>query len=250
MLSKLQPFTSAAGRRLFLDSAKSDTLRAYYPLPSHRGPQGEASLQGVSTLAVILNALGVDPRRVWKWPWRWYSEPMLSSTAPTTSSYYAAAGAAAAAAAPSLGSCATLEEFSALAASQGVHATVHYAAEGSAVSEEALRSAARSTSTDPMGGRQFAVAAYARHAIANDAQDGKGGLSSASCSSVSHFSLVVGFHSGEDAVMLADVHPARSVPSWVSVAALHGAMVNLHRSSAPAPEGKLLGGFVLVARTH
>lgn len=248
MLSKLQPFTSAAGRRLFLDSAKSDTLRAYYPLTSHRGPQGEASLQGLSTLAVILNALGVDPRRVWKWPWRWYSEPMLASTVPTTSSHYAAAGAAAA---PSLGSCATLEEFSALAASQGVQAMVHYAAEGSAASEEALRSAARSTSTDPMGGRQFAVAAYARHAIANDAQDGKGGLSSASCSRVVHFSLVVGFHSGEDAVMLADVHPARSVPSWVSVAALHGAMVNLHRSSAPAPEGRLLGGFALVAaRTH
>jgi Phytochelatin synthase len=31
-----------------------------------------------STLVISLNALAVDPRQIWKGPWRWYEESMLN----------------------------------------------------------------------------------------------------------------------------------------------------------------------------
>jgi glutathione gamma-glutamylcysteinyltransferase len=40
--------------------------------------QSEPAYCGVTTLVIVLNALSVDPRRVWKGPWRWYEESMLN----------------------------------------------------------------------------------------------------------------------------------------------------------------------------
>jgi glutathione gamma-glutamylcysteinyltransferase len=40
--------------------------------------QSEPAYCGISTLAMVLNALSVDPRRTWKGPWRWYTESMLN----------------------------------------------------------------------------------------------------------------------------------------------------------------------------
>ena len=40
--------------------------------------EDEPAFCGLGTLVMCLNALGVDPRREWKGPWRWYTESMLS----------------------------------------------------------------------------------------------------------------------------------------------------------------------------
>ena len=44
--------------------------------------QAEPAYCGISTLTMILNAFGVDPERVWKGPWRWFHEDMLTCMAP------------------------------------------------------------------------------------------------------------------------------------------------------------------------
>ena len=233
----LQPYTSPHGRRLFLECAAAAALHAYLPLAAQRSAQPSAALQGASTLTVVLNAMGVDPGRVWKWPWRWYAEAMLLP-----------APAAAAAAQQQPPPCASLEDMAALARSQGLGARVVRAAGASdgggggggdgaahpALAE--LRAAALATSTTPVA-RHFAVVAYSREGVAGvSAGGGAGGGGAAP-----HFSLVAGFHAEEDALLLMDVHPARAVPSWVTVGALHGAMLQLRG----AGEGG--GGFVLLS---
>jgi glutathione gamma-glutamylcysteinyltransferase len=210
--STLQPFTSPHGRRLFLESSSGSTLQPYLPLAAQRCPQPHFAAHGASTLTVVLNAMGVDPGRVWKWPWRWYSETMLPP-----------------------GPCGTLAEFAALAASQGVASAV---ARTPAASEGRLREAVLYASARPQGG-QFLVAAYHRPAIAGQGEGGPAAAAPAPAATASqaHFSLLAGFHPAEDAALLIDVHPALSVPSWVSLSALHNAMQRL-------PGG---GGFALLA---
>lgn len=39
--------------------------------------QDEPAFCGISTMTMVLNALAVDPKRIWKGPWRWYHESML-----------------------------------------------------------------------------------------------------------------------------------------------------------------------------
>jgi glutathione gamma-glutamylcysteinyltransferase len=221
----LQPFTSGAGRRLFVDSAASASLHAYLPLAAQRSPQPEAALQGACALTVVLNAMGVDPGRVWKWPWRWYAESML----------------------PAGGACATLAELAALARTQGVAAHVAHVAPPACTLLHGLRAAAHRTSTTPQG-RQFAVVAYHRASVAGR-QEGEAGAAAQAArpgaAAAPHFSLVAGFHPQEDAVLLMDVYPARSVPSWVSLAALHAAMLQLDGAHTPAHQRR--GGFALIA---
>jgi glutathione gamma-glutamylcysteinyltransferase len=40
--------------------------------------QSEPAYCGISSLVMVLNALAVDPRRLWKGPWRWYHEELLN----------------------------------------------------------------------------------------------------------------------------------------------------------------------------
>ncbi|CAB4033511.1 Glutathione gamma-glutamylcysteinyltransferase, partial [Paramuricea clavata] len=42
----------------------------------------EPAYCGLSTLVMVLNALSVDPGKVWKAPWRWYHESMLDCCVP------------------------------------------------------------------------------------------------------------------------------------------------------------------------
>lgn len=37
---------------------------------------------GLAALSMILNALQIDPKRLWKVPWRWFSEDLLDCCAP------------------------------------------------------------------------------------------------------------------------------------------------------------------------
>jgi glutathione gamma-glutamylcysteinyltransferase len=50
--------------------------------PSYAILPGEPAFCGLGTLAMVLNALGVDPKRVWKGPWRWFSEQLLDCCEP------------------------------------------------------------------------------------------------------------------------------------------------------------------------
>ena len=58
------------------------TAVPYLALSSCFSFQSETRFCGLSTLAILLNALQIDPQRVWKTPWRWYTEDLLDCCRP------------------------------------------------------------------------------------------------------------------------------------------------------------------------
>ena len=57
---------------LFRDALACGTMECYFPLAAQFTTQADPAFCGLGTLAMVLNALNIDPGRVWKGPWRWY----------------------------------------------------------------------------------------------------------------------------------------------------------------------------------
>ena len=70
-------FSSPAGRQLFAEALTSGGLDGYFRLAEQFHTQAEPAFCGLGSLVVALNALGIDPGRLWKGPWRWFSEELL-----------------------------------------------------------------------------------------------------------------------------------------------------------------------------
>src|SRR5689334_14868984 len=79
---RLIPFASDEGRRLFREALAAGGMEGYFALAEQFHTQSEPAYCGLGTLVVALNALAVDPGRLWKGPWRWYSEELLDCCAP------------------------------------------------------------------------------------------------------------------------------------------------------------------------
>ena len=76
-------FSDAAGRALFLEALNAGGAAGYWRLAETFQTQAEPAYCGLAALAMVLNALAVDPApRVWKGPWRWYDETMLDCCVP------------------------------------------------------------------------------------------------------------------------------------------------------------------------
>lgn len=75
-------FSSAEGRRIFREALCNGSMEGYFLLAEQFRTQDEPAFCGLSTLTMVLNALGVDPLRTWKGPWRWYHESMLDCCRP------------------------------------------------------------------------------------------------------------------------------------------------------------------------
>ena len=52
-------------------------MNAYFALSEQFLTQSEPAYCSLSTLAMVLNALNHDPKKVWKLPWRWVTEETL-----------------------------------------------------------------------------------------------------------------------------------------------------------------------------
>merc|ERR1740124_1033268 len=76
------PFSSEAGRGFFTEALADGLMTAYFPLAEQFRTQDEPAYCGLSTLTMVLNALTIDPGKVWKGPWRWYHEDMLDCCVP------------------------------------------------------------------------------------------------------------------------------------------------------------------------
>src|SRR5215212_7426585 len=76
------PFSSPAGRQLFAEALASGGLDGYFPLAEQFHTQSEPTFCGLGSLVVALNALGIDPGRLWKGPWRWFAEDLLDCCVP------------------------------------------------------------------------------------------------------------------------------------------------------------------------
>ena len=52
-------------------------MATFFELAEQFHTQNEPAYCALGTLVMVLNALHVDPGRMWKGPWRWFSEEML-----------------------------------------------------------------------------------------------------------------------------------------------------------------------------
>ncbi|RYR52930.1 hypothetical protein Ahy_A06g027786 isoform B [Arachis hypogaea] len=75
-------FSSPQGKKIFAEALAHGTMEGFFKLISYYQTQSEPAYCGLATLAVVLNALSIDPGRKWKGPWRWFDDSMLDCCEP------------------------------------------------------------------------------------------------------------------------------------------------------------------------
>lgn len=181
-------FSSEEGRRTFAEALAAGGLDGYFPLAEQFHTQAEPAYCGLGSLVVALNALAIDPGRLWKGPWRWFAEDLLDCCVPLEE--VRARGL-------------DLDEVACLARCNGAAVELTRADHGNiAAWRGALEVASR--------GGAVLIASYDRAALG---QSGAG-----------HFSPVGGYHAGKDLALVLDVARFKYPPHWVSAERLFEAM--------------------------
>ena len=103
-------YETPEGIELFRSAFLAGFANSHFHLVAQFRTQDEPSYCGLSTLAMTLNALAIDPKRVWKGVWRWFDESLLDCCKPLEE-------------VKSTGI--TLEEFGSLARCNGAFATIY-----------------------------------------------------------------------------------------------------------------------------
>lgn len=193
---------STQGRQLFERSLLAGRAEPFLPLVSQFTTQSEPAFCGLGSLAMVLNALQVDPGRPWKGPWRWFSEELLDCCLPLH--IVAREGI-------------TLDEFRCLGQCNGALVeTVQPPAPGVPKSQELSPERFREivlrmcSDTDPRQGSGFLVLCYSREALQ---QTGSG-----------HFSPIAAYDEETDRALVLDVARFKYAPHWVHLNALYRAM--------------------------
>ncbi|KAL5561957.1 hypothetical protein UlMin_031704 [Ulmus minor] len=75
-------FASPEGKKLFTEALGDGAMNGFFKLISYYQTQSEPAYCGLATLAMVLNALSIDPGRKWKGPWRWFDDSMLDCCEP------------------------------------------------------------------------------------------------------------------------------------------------------------------------
>lgn len=221
-------FTSPEGQDLFRSAVINEDdssdfkngTKSFFDLMAQFHTQTEPAYCGPSTLVMMLNTMGVDPRKVWlgqkKSCWRWYEEDMLDCCAMDLEVVR------------EVGIC--LTDFHFLARCQGVTIQSWYASE---VSVDQFRDAVKlaccerrddvvSVSTDSSSSssnssfeqeqpKTYLVVHYNRGTLH---QTGTG-----------HFSPIAAYDERSDSVLILDTARFKYGPHWVKLELLHEAMV-------------------------
>ncbi|MEZ4316294.1 MAG: phytochelatin synthase family protein [Myxococcota bacterium] len=196
----LVDFQSPEGRRLLQEALADGTAEAFFPLVSHLHTQADPAWCGLGTLVTTLNALQIDPGRVWKGPWRFFGEELLVCC--KSLELATAEGL-------------SLAEVGCLAACNGAAVEVSLASEHDLA---AFRRDLLASVRAPHG--PFLVANYGRGVLG---QTGDG-----------HFSPLAAWHAASDQVLVLDVARFKYPPHWVPVALLYEAMCTRDSQTVPA----------------
>jgi len=70
-------FSSDEGRVIFGQALAEGNMHNYFSLAETFQTQGAPAYCGLGSLSMVLNALLVDPKRVWQGVWRWFEDGML-----------------------------------------------------------------------------------------------------------------------------------------------------------------------------
>lgn len=203
----LVAFDSEEGRALFAEALAEGTAAAFFPLISQLHTQAEPAWCGLGSLVTTLNALGIDPGRPWKGPWRHFSEELLICCKALEE-----------AAVDGL----TLVEVGCLARCNGADVRGIVALPDSLPAFRADLLASVSASTGP-----FVVVNYTRAPLG---QTGTG-----------HFSPIGVVHRGRDLALILDVARFKYPPHWVPIARLWQAMTEIDPATGN-PRGWLVLG--------
>ncbi|CAM9896402.1 unnamed protein product, partial [Ectocarpus fasciculatus] len=203
-------FSSGDGRQLFREALVAGTMECYFRLAEQFRTQDEVAFCGLSTLTMVLNALAVDPGRVWKGPWRWYDESMLDCCAPLETVKDKGI---------------TLATLSCLARCNGLSVDV---ARTDTHTLEDLRAVVEECSSAEPG--RVVVVSYDRRGLK---QTGTG-----------HFSPVGGYHKEKDLVLILDTARFKLPPHWVPLPVLWEAMQWVD------PETDRPRGYMVVEKAH
>lgn len=185
----LIPFSSEPGRALFREALEGGHMEAFFPLIEQFHTQSDPAFCGLGSLVMVLNALGVDPGRVWRGPWRWFSEELLDCCTPLSKVRTAGV---------------TLAEVACLARCNGAEVELGTPARHSLADFRAAVDAATRGST------ALVIASYSRSALG---QTGAG-----------HFSPIGAYHAASDALLVLDVARFKYPPHWVPLTVMFEAM--------------------------
>lgn len=181
-------FSSAEGRQVFAEALAAGGLHGYFPLAEQFHTQSDPSFCGLGSLVVALNALGIDPGRLWKGPWRWFAEDLLDCCVPLAEVRRRGLD---------------IDELSCLARCNGADVELERAdAADLGKWRTALARASR--------GEAVVIASYDRAQVG---QTGSG-----------HFSPVGGYHADRDMALVLDVARFKYPPHWISAERLFLAM--------------------------
>lgn len=184
-------------------------MNCFFPLIEHFHTQSEPAYCGLGSLAMLLNALAIDPGRIWKGPWRWFDESLLDCCEPLE-------------VVQSQGI--SLVKANCLARCNGAKSRLRH---GDTVSVEGFRDDVLRVTSSSVGfvgegktneGQQpqsrkedeFMLCGYSRKLLG---QTGDG-----------HFSPVGGYHAAKDLVLILDVARFKYPPHWVPLPLLHAAL--------------------------
>lgn len=183
------PFASDEGRALFAEALARGGLDGYFRLAEQFHTQSDPSFCGLGSLVVALNALAIDPGRLWKGPWRWFAEELLDCCVSLDG--VRARGL-------------TLDELACLARCNGADVSLVRA-------DTCDVSAFRAAVQQSCRGGAVLIAAYDRATLG---QTGSG-----------HYSPIGGYHPDRDLVLILDVARFKYPPHWVALEQLHRALL-------------------------
>lgn len=178
----LVSLTSPLGRQLFQEALNDGNMQNFLPLVGNFTHQSDVAMCGPGTLAMILNALEVDPGRVWKGIWRWYSDDMLECC--ETQETMRTKGV-------------TFAQFACLAECHGLQVT---ARRHDQTTKEEFISAIQESST--ISGRHLVVS-FSRQSLGQ--------------TGIGHFSPIAGYHRQSGMVLVLDVARFKYPSYWVPI---------------------------------
>ena len=197
--------SSKNGKQLFREALGTGGMESFFALSEQFVTQSEPSYCALSSLAMVLNALNFDPKKVWKGAWRWVSEETLQCETEICGH--------------SLEKVQRkgmdFDEFESLARCHGIciksykadetlhHKECHYNLSQFRSHVESIASSDRAES--------FIIANFSRKVLG---QTGDG-----------HFSPIGGYHKEKDLVLVMDVARFKYPPFWVPLEDLWESMV-------------------------
>ncbi|KAH9729222.1 glutathione gamma-glutamylcysteinyltransferase [Citrus sinensis] len=206
-------FASPQGKQLFTEALEGATMEGFFKLISYYQTQSEINYCGVASLAMVFNALAIDPGRTWKGtgPWRWFDDTMLDC-------------------------CEPLSKIK----DEGISfAKVAYSAYCNGANVEAFRT------------NESSIDDFRRHVIssASSSEDSHHVITSYhrpvfKQNGNGHYSPIGGYHAGRDMVLILDVARFKYPPHWMPLTLLWEAMDTTDESTGQHR------GFMVISRSH